>query len=86
MDRYIKMCSEFKELQKGWEPEVGDWICHKKDWNLKCLGLEGAILFRKNSQIKNLWIWLPTTDRLIAMLEGKNICWEILFRAGVFFN
>lgn len=76
MSNYIEMC-ELKELQKLWEPKVGDWFAEKgskegrEAKKFLYLGTGSASEYLVANR-RGLYLWLPSEEDLWELLpEGK---------------
>ncbi|TET66712.1 MAG: hypothetical protein E3J56_13925 [Candidatus Aminicenantes bacterium] len=63
-EKYIKMCKQADDIQKDWEPQVGDWF-HDKNY-------PGAIGIWQSSLPMDTLVWLPSEERLEQMHEKRR--------------
>jgi hypothetical protein len=83
-DNYIKMCEQAEEIQKIWEPKIGDYVFNDGTYiitkfesdsitNTKMYRLEDInnviLTFEMESILKEYFTWLPTQEQLWKKME-----------------
>lgn len=69
-EKYILMCEQADDIQKDWEPQVGDWYCDKN--------YPGAVGIWGSSLPTDTLVWLPRQDDLQKMLEERKTTYFLI--------
>jgi hypothetical protein len=85
---YIKMCEKAEEVQKEWQPQIGDFVMPNylaivREWN-------DALASLSPLKLSNGWypkmemIWLPSQDQLQKMIVNDYSYSGLFFALHVF--
>ena len=68
---YIIMCEKAEELQKAWQPEIGDYFYPKRyeDGETTLFMIANMETLQEVEKNKRKYIWLPRQDQLQEMLK-----------------